>query len=474
MLGTRRTPSWLDESAVLHMPPMPAEQMSTLCRKLGLTEAEAGEVCGKLAGLPGAAWVFRGILEQKGAQAARRLVGKKPEKLGRTLFQAAFKAASQSARDVWMVASWFPQPLTRGTAFTICGEDVFKEGVALLERWTVVTEGAERLDLHAWATRTGERALWWQWRKRRLWGARAAAYFALFAIQNSEDRAAVEAELENILAAARLAFRYREWEALWAMGYALDDPLEYAGRWTAREKLLRSCLEGAEKVGNKQQRAVFTNNLGIVLFQRGKVEAAEALYQESLKLRRGLGNRQWEAQTLHQLGTVAQQRGNLEEAEGLYKESLEIEKELGNRVGIAYSLHQLGMVAQARARLEEAEGYYNQSLEIAREVGDRPGIAQSLHQLGMVAQAGRRLPDAKRLYDQSLEIVRDVGDRPREAKTLAVMALLAEELGDLKLAVERTERAWRMFEEMGLPVKERAREQLERLRKRLEEDPTSP
>ena len=94
ILGTRRSPSWLGESAGLHLPPMPPGEMEKLCRRLGLSEVGAKEVCGQLAGLPGAAGLFRGILEQKGASAARKLVGKNPEKLGLTLFDAAFDAAS--------------------------------------------------------------------------------------------------------------------------------------------------------------------------------------------------------------------------------------------------------------------------------------------------------------------------------------------------------------------------------------------
>ena len=289
VLGTRRNPSWLPEAAVVNMPAMPAEQMNTLCCKLGLTKAEADEVCGKLAGLPGAAGVFRGVLEQKGPAAARQLVGKKPEKLGRTLFEAAFKAAPSSARDVWMVASWFPQPLMRHAAFVICGEDIFEEGVSLLERWTVLTEGSERLDLHAWATRTGKTALRWialPWHadRRRVWGQQAARFYAAFAEEKAEDRDAVEAELENLLAAARLAFRNQEWAALWAMAYALDDPLDRYGRWLAQRELLDLCIEGARRANKPERGADFFHNRGVAAQNQGRLDEAEALYERSLAL----------------------------------------------------------------------------------------------------------------------------------------------------------------------------------------------
>lgn len=65
---------------------------------------------------------------------------------------------------------------------------------------------------------------------------------------------------------------------------------------------------------------------------------------------------------------------------------------------------------------------------------------------------------------------RQVGDRPGEAQTLAQMALLAEKQGDVGLAVERMEKACGMFEEMGMGEAGQARGELERLRKRLEEE----
>ena len=77
-------------------------------------------------------------------------------------------------------------------------------------------------------------------------------------------------------------------------------------------------------------------------------------------------------------------------------------------------------------------------------------------------------------YKQSLEIKREVGDRRGEAQTLAQMALLAEEQGDVGLAVERMEQAVGMMEGMGLGEAGRAGGELERLRKRLEEEQGGP
>jgi tetratricopeptide (TPR) repeat protein len=79
--------------------------------------------------------------------------------------------------------------------------------------------------------------------------------------------------------------------------------------------------------------------------------------------------------------------------------------------------------------------------------------------------------EAQRLYRESLGIEREVGDRPGEARTLAQLALLAEDQGDLPLALQRMEKAAAMFEEMGLAERGKAKEDLERLRRRLAGEP---
>jgi len=167
---------------------------------------------------------------------------------------------------------------------------------------------------------------------------------------------------------------------------------------------------------------------------------------------------------------VAQQHGKLEEAEDLYRQGLEIARELGDRPGEAASLLQLGTMAGMRGKLEEAEDLFRHGFEIARAGGDRAMQAQVLYQFGIVAQIREKLEEAEVLYRQARDGFVEIGDRPDEARTLAQMALLAEAQGDVGSAVERMERAVAMMEEMGLGQAEQAKGDLDRLRKRLEEE----
>jgi len=87
MLGSRTRPHWLEEGEAWAVKPLPQEQMEQLCRLIGLTSDEVANACGKLAGLPGAAGLFRAVVERRGPAAAMRLIGGGAEVIGRRLFR---------------------------------------------------------------------------------------------------------------------------------------------------------------------------------------------------------------------------------------------------------------------------------------------------------------------------------------------------------------------------------------------------
>jgi len=505
MVGTQVMPEWGDAGAEVPLREIGEEAGLEMLAEQDIAVQHRKALYEKVGGLPGALVKIAVLVRNRGlAGATSELAGTAAE-VGEKLLRETFDALSEGGQRLWAGICLLPARITRAAAREFCAREDFDASWDELARWKLLQMTEDKAELHPLARSAGEKRLGEMKPWARACGERIARYYAQFAQKKHGDRAAIEAELENVLAAARLAFHYREWEALWAMGDALDDPLDFAGRWTVREELLRLCYEGAVAAKDSRARAAFSQNLGVALQQRGKleeaegfynqslaierevgnrvgiaqslhqlgtvaqlrgkVEEAEDLYKQSLAIKREVGDRPGEAKTLHQLGRVAELRGKLEEAEGYYNQSLEIEREVGDRPGEAKTLHQLGVVAQRRGKLEEAEGFYNQSLVIAREVGDRPGEAKTLHQLGRVAQDRGKLGEAEVLYQQSLAIKREVGDRPGEARTLAQMSLLAEVQGNLKLAVERMEKACAMMEEMGLAEKEQARAELERLRK---------
>jgi tetratricopeptide (TPR) repeat protein len=509
VIGSRVLPKWAERSAELPVGAMEEEAGKQLAAAAGLPDADCSRLYRAVGGLPGALKVGGALALERGVDAVTKDLKGTAEQIGEELLGDVFAASGEPAQKLWTGLCLLPAPVTREAAQAICQEESFDAAWAELVRRKLMEPGAERAELHPLARAIGQATL----SRMSEWSRQCRQHIARFYADSAEsigaDRAALDAELENLLAAARLAYEAQEWEALWAMGYSLNTALNYAGRWAAREGLLRLCHEGAQEAHNGRHEAGFGHNLAVLLqnrgqldeaerlFQqsleierevggrpgeaislhqlgmvaqdRGELDEAERLYQQSLQIEQEVGDRPGEAKTLHPLGRVAQDRGELDEAERLYQQSLQIKREVGGRPGEAIPLHQLGRVAQDRGELDEAERLYQQSLQIKREVGDRPGEAISLHQLGMVAQDRGRLDEAECLYQQSLEIARKVGNRPGEAISLAQLALIAEQRGDLRLAVERMQEASAMLAEMGLADKERAAQDLEHLRRRLAE-----
>ena len=450
LVGSRVMPEWGDPHAHVAVGAIEEGAGKELLAEAGAPAEAADDLFGLTGGLPGALETAGALARKRTAREILDNIGESTADVAERLLAESYEVASKDAQHLWAGLCLLPGAVTRGAARAMCEEVAFDDAWDELVEWHLLEPGENAAELHPLARAVGERRLQGMADWRQACGQRIAKYYADFAEAKAEDRDAIEAELENVLAAARLAFEYQEWEALWAIGYALDEPLMYAGRWTAREELLRLCLEGARTAGDLTRRKEFAHNLAVALQGRGDLEAAAKLYRESIAVAQEQKDRPGEAKTLHQLGMVAQDRGKLEEAEGFYKQSLEIEREVGDRRGEAKPLHQLGIVAQARGKLEEAEDWYNQSLEIEREVGNRQGIGASLHQLGNVAEIRGELEEAEGFYNQSLEIKREVGDRPGEAMTQHALAVIAQERGDWESAETECDECLRLYRDLGM------------------------
>jgi len=152
------------------------------------------------------------------------------------------------------------------------------------------------------------------------------------------------------------------------------------------------------------------------------------------------------------LGTIAQDRGRLEEAGDWYRKALAIFEELVDRPHMATSYHQLGILAHRRGRLDEAGDWYRKALAIFEELVDRPGMTDSYHQLGMVAQDGGRLEEAGDWYRKALAIEEEFEDRPGMAASYGQLGLLAERRGQPRQALEWIVRCVTLFDQFPHPM----------------------
>ena len=283
------------------------------------------------------------------------------------------------------------------------------------------------------------------------WQRRFVAFFRQLLLDNHDindrdQRAVLDAEWRNALAAAETAEALQDWDTVGTLSAWLGDFLLLRGRWVEREHLNQRALAASRLAGDRQAEAGGLNNLGIVYWHQGRWADAEAAYQQSLALCRELGERHGEGQTLNSLGIVYWHQGRWAEAEVVFQHSLAIRRELGDRHGEGQTLTNLGIVYKDQGRWAEAEACYQHSLAIRRELGDRHGEGQTLNNLGLVYQDQGRWADAEAAYQQSLALCRELGERHGEGNTLANLALLRQAQGDKTEALRLAREALRVFE----------------------------
>ncbi|MBC7931670.1 MAG: tetratricopeptide repeat protein, partial [Rubrivivax sp.] len=205
-------------------------------------------------------------------------------------------------------------------------------------------------------------------------------------------------------------------------------------------RLFSESLDIAKRLGNQSGIAITLHHLAWLAQDQGEVDEARRLYGESSDIAKRLGDQSGIAATLHQLAWLAQEQGEMDEARRLYSESLDITKRLGNQSGIALTLHNLAMLAQDQGEVDEARRLYGESLDIAKKLGDQSGIAATLHQLGIISIDEGDLPKAENLFNESLTILRKLGHKQNVAECL-------ESIGNLKVIQGSLSEARSLFDE---------------------------
>jgi len=235
------------------------------------------------------------------------------------------------------------------------------------------------------------------------------------------------------------------------------------GKMTEAHQLYLECLEIVRKLGNQKGIAGALHSLGSLAQAHGAMSEARQLYDESLEIEKKVGNQDGIARSLHNLGTLAQEEGNRPDARRLYNESLAIKRNLFDQRGIATSLHQLGTLSLAESDLNTARDLLTESLAILTKLKAKQDIAECLETFGdlMVAQAS--FIEGRGLYDQALELARVVDDKFRIGSVKHSLGLLAEKQHKNVRAGQLLHEALGIFEKLGSPKVNEARQDLARV-----------
>ena len=221
--------------------------------------------------------------------------------------------------------------------------------------------------------------------------------------------------------------------------FKLSDPGENRGNQVTAREILDS---GAKRLQASLQdqpatKAALLSTVGSVYDSLGQFQDALPLLDEALQLQ--TESHDSRVDTLLELGRARIGAGDLRAAEPPLQEALRLAQHDAGAMSIAtgHALWSLGMLRFERGQTGEAKDLYVRSLDILEKShAPQVDIAAVLSDLAKVYVLEQQWGLAKQTHERALEIDRRVlgDDHPRVAFRLQNLAIVAQNMGDLKLA----------------------------------------
>lgn len=221
------------------------------------------------------------------------------------------------------------------------------------------------------------------------------------------------------------------------------------GELGVAEELAGSALELFHARGDADGRLRSLNLLGVIYFERGRMQDSERVLAQALGLANQVGDSLLAARANNNLASSLHLRGRPEEALGLYRGALLAYQRLGDRRGTAESYHNLGLIFRQLGDWRNAEDATAMALRHAELVGERgllalatTGRAELLVERAQFDQADRELERAERWAEEA-------GDEIGVAEVHRVAALAALRARAYTTAFELAEAARAAAHERG-------------------------
>jgi tetratricopeptide (TPR) repeat protein len=144
-----------------------------------------------------------------------------------------------------------------------------------------------------------------------------------------------------------------------------------------------------------------------------------------------------------------------------YQYALTVSRELGDREREANALNSLGVVYLEIRQVKSAIGLLEQALALYQQVGNRKQETNALLNLGTTYAYLRQSERALEYFNQALAISRETGERDREALILRNSGAIYFAMKNLEKAKEVTQSSIRIYDQIGGPGADAAREQLD-------------
>ena len=259
----------------------------------------------------------------------------------------------------------------------------------------------------------------------------------------------LEAERANLHAAADYAATAGRSRYAIVIPAAMSGFLSVRGHWDQSAALHRGALAAARQAGDRLGEADTLTTLGALQRNTGSYAAAASGLTQALALYRDAGDQRGQAYALDQLGFLWALSGDYPAAVASHQQALGLARSIGDRRGQAWTLNGLGLVQQLTGDYPAAAASQRQTLALFTDLGDLEGQAYALNSLGVVQQEAGDHPAAAASQYRALALFRDIGHRLGQAHALNDLGLVQQETGDYGPAAASHQRALELFGELG-------------------------
>jgi predicted ATPase/DNA-binding SARP family transcriptional activator len=236
--------------------------------------------------------------------------------------------------------------------------------------------------------------------------------------------ARLEAEQDNLRAAAAFFAETRRWEQHLRLGIALTRFWYVRGHLVEGRGHLERSLDEGQADDPALRRRALTAAASLALLQ-GEYAAATAFAEAGLAAARATGEQRLVANALSNLGAILLAGGDTERAGPLLDDAVAVAREAGDDRILALAVNNRGDYALTRGDFETARPLFEESLALLRTRGDTANVARALFNLGASELELGRRGVAGGQFREGLALARDAGDREDLAWILEGLAALA-------------------------------------------------
>ncbi len=169
-------------------------------------------------------------------------------------------------------------------------------------------------------------------------------------------------------------------------------------------KNLVEALRICDQMGNKLDKAITLNSIGVIHYERSELMEALKSFKRALAILETIENETYASKVLNNIGLIHIERGDYEKAAMYLQKGLDIKKKLNSSHSTDFLHLNLGRIFFEQGKLREAEEHFLRSLQLRKSIENDINISHSLFYLAVTKTAQGEFQDAEQ-YISELEVL---------------------------------------------------------------------